>query len=55
MDAAWRESNAYREEQSAADESFRRVYESYRQFRDAQWAYASGNELAYQNAAFNRT
>jgi TRAP-type mannitol/chloroaromatic compound transport system substrate-binding protein len=54
MDAAWRESNAYLEEQSAADESFRRVYDSYRQFRDAQWSYASGNELAYQNSAFGR-
>lgn len=54
MDAAWRESNAYLEEQSAADESFRQVYESYRTFRDAQWSYASGNELAYQVSAFNR-
>lgn len=54
MDAAWRESNAYLEEQSAAEPSFRRVYESYRNFRDAQWSYASGNELAYQVSAFNR-
>ena len=54
MDAAWRESNAYLEEQSAADETFRRVYESYKAFRDVQWSYAGGNELAYQNSAFNR-
>jgi TRAP-type mannitol/chloroaromatic compound transport system substrate-binding protein len=54
MDAAWRESNAYLEEQSAADASFRRVYESYKTFRDAQWHYASGNELAYQVSAFHR-
>lgn len=54
MDAAWRESNAYLEEQSAADATFRRVYESYKAFRDAQWSYARGNELAYQNSAFRR-
>jgi TRAP-type mannitol/chloroaromatic compound transport system substrate-binding protein len=54
MDAAWRESNAYLEEQSAADATFRRVYESYKAFRDVQWSYAKGNELYYQNSAFNR-
>ncbi len=54
MDAAWRESNAYLEEQSAEDASFRRVYESYRAFRDMQWSYAKGNELAYQLSAFSR-
>ena len=54
MDAAWRESNAYLEEQSADDASFRRVYESYKAFRDTQWAYAGGNELAYQISAFSR-
>jgi TRAP-type mannitol/chloroaromatic compound transport system substrate-binding protein len=54
MDAAWRESNAYLEEQAAADATFRRVYESFRQFRDLQWRYGRGNELAYQNSAFRR-
>ena len=54
MDAAWRESNAYLEEQAAADATFRQVFESYRTFRDAQWSYAQGNELAYQVSAFNR-
>ena len=54
MDAAWRESNAYLEEESAADATFRAVYESYRAFRDAQWPYANGNELAYQVSAFGR-
>ena len=54
MDAAWRESNAYLEEQSSADATFRRVYESYKAFRDTQWSYAKGNELAYQVSAFNR-
>jgi len=54
MDAARRESNAYMEEQSADDATFRTVWESYRTFRDAQWSYASGNELAYQMSAFGR-
>ncbi len=54
MDAAWRESNAYLEEQAAADASFRRVYESFKAFRDLQWPYAGGNELAYQLSAFRR-
>ena len=54
MDAAWRESNAYLEEQSADDATFREVYESYRAFRDVQWSYAKGNELAYQVSAFGR-
>lgn len=55
MDAAWRESNGYLEEQSASDASFRQVYESYKSFRDVQWSYARGNELAYQLSAFSRT
>jgi TRAP-type mannitol/chloroaromatic compound transport system substrate-binding protein len=54
MDAAWRESNAYLEEQAAADATFRRVYESFKSFRDTQWAYAGGNEMAYQMSAFGR-
>jgi len=54
MDAAWRESNAYLEEQASADATFRQVYQSFRTFRDHQWAYARGNELAYQNSAFGR-
>ncbi|MDA0327639.1 MAG: ABC transporter substrate-binding protein [Gemmatimonadetes bacterium] len=55
MDAAWRESNAFLEEQSAADATFRRVHESYKAFRETQWSYARGNELAYQNSALSRT
>jgi TRAP-type mannitol/chloroaromatic compound transport system substrate-binding protein len=54
MDAAWRESNAFLDEQSAADATFKRVCDSYRAFRDTQWSYAKGNELAYQVSAFNR-
>lgn len=54
MDAAWRESNAYLEEQSAADEGFRRIYESYRDFRDRAWAYERNNELLYRTSAYGR-
>ena len=54
MEAAWRESNAYMEEQAAGDATFRRVWESYKGFRDISFPYAAGNELAYQNAAFTR-
>lgn len=54
LDAAWRESNAYLEEQAAADESFRRVYDSYKAFRDISFPYAAGNQLAYETAAFTR-
>ncbi len=54
MDAAWRESNAYLEEQAADDATFRTVLDSYRTFRDSQWPYARGNELAYQLSAFGR-
>lgn len=55
LDAAWRESNAYLEEQAAADSTFARVYESWRAFRAAAFPYAAGNELAYQRDAYLRT
>lgn len=54
MDAAWRESNAYLEEQAAADATFRRVYDSFKAFRDLQWRFGSSNELAYETSAFGR-
>lgn len=54
LDAAWRESNAYLEEQAAADATFRRIHESWRRFRELVFPYAAGNELAYQNTAFPR-
>ena len=54
LDAAWRESNAFLEEQAADDAAFRRVYESWRDFRASWFAYAAGNELAYQRDAFRR-
>ena len=54
MDAAWRESHAYLEEQASADATFRRVYESYQTFKEIAFPYSRGNELAYQNAVFPR-
>ncbi|GMV07880.1 MAG: ABC transporter substrate-binding protein [Gemmatimonadota bacterium] len=52
MEAAWRESNAYLEEQAAADATFRRVYDNWKAFRAAAFPYFAGNELAYANFAF---
>ena len=52
LDAAWRESNAYLEEQAADDATFRQVYASWKTFRDTSFPYSAGNELAYQNFAF---
>ena len=54
MDAAWRESNAYLEEQAAADAMFRRVYESWKAYRDLAFPFFAGNEMAYQNFAFRK-
>ena len=54
IDAAWRESNAFLEEQAAADATFRQVYESWNAFRETAFPYGAGNELAYQMSAFPR-
>ena len=52
MEAAWRESNAYLDEQAAADPQFRTVYESWSAFRNKAFPYAAGNERAYANFTF---
>lgn len=54
MEGAWREANAYLEEQAAADASFRRVYENWRDFRAQAYPYFAGNELSFANFAFPR-
>jgi TRAP-type mannitol/chloroaromatic compound transport system substrate-binding protein len=54
MEAAWRESNAYLEEQAAADATFRRVYESFKAFRDQAFPYFAGNEASYARFAFGK-
>ena len=52
MQAAWRESNAYLEEQAAANESFRRVYEPWKAYRAEVFPYFAGNEQHYARFAF---
>jgi len=54
LDAAWRESNAYLEEQAAADVAYRRVYESWRDFRAGAFVYGRSNELAYLRSVLRR-
>jgi len=54
MEAAWQESNAYMEEQAAADAGFRRMYDSWKVFRREEFAFFAGNELAYASFAFPR-
>ncbi|MCG6955795.1 MAG: ABC transporter substrate-binding protein [Gemmatimonadetes bacterium] len=52
MDAAWKASNAYLEEQAADDANFKKVYDNWKQFRADAFPYFAGNELAYANFAF---
>ncbi len=52
MEAAWKESNAYLEEQAADNASFKKVYDSWKEFRSHAFPYFAGNELAYANFAF---
>jgi TRAP-type mannitol/chloroaromatic compound transport system substrate-binding protein len=52
MEAAWRESNEYLEEQAAANAGFQRVYDSFKQFREASFPYFAGNETEYARFAF---
>jgi TRAP-type mannitol/chloroaromatic compound transport system substrate-binding protein len=52
LEAAWRESNAYLEEQAAANASFRSVYDSWKVFRSDIFGFFAGNELAYASFAF---
>jgi TRAP-type mannitol/chloroaromatic compound transport system substrate-binding protein len=54
LSAAWRESNAYLEEQAAADATFRRVYESWNAYRMEAFPYFAGNEQRYAQFAFNQ-
>jgi TRAP-type mannitol/chloroaromatic compound transport system substrate-binding protein len=54
MDAAWRESRAYLDDLAQANAEFRRVYDSYRAFRDVQWRYADNTEMAYQRWVIER-
>jgi TRAP-type mannitol/chloroaromatic compound transport system substrate-binding protein len=50
--AAWREANAYLEEQAAASASFRTVYDSFKAFRETAFPFFAGNEFEYAKFAF---
>ena len=52
MEAAWRESNAYLEEQAADDPVFRTVFESFSAFRNQAFPYSAGNEGSYARFTF---
>ena len=54
MEAAWTESNAFLEEQAAADATFRKLYESWKAFREQSFPYFAGNEQAYAVFAFDK-
>jgi TRAP-type mannitol/chloroaromatic compound transport system substrate-binding protein len=54
MEAAWTESSAYLEEQAATDAAFRRVYQSWNEFRARSFPYFAGNEAAYGKFAFGK-
>jgi TRAP-type mannitol/chloroaromatic compound transport system substrate-binding protein len=54
LEAAWTQSNAYLEEQAAADATFRRVYESFKTFRDHSFPFFAGNEQTYARFAFSK-
>ena len=55
MEAAWMETEAYLEEQAAANQDFRRIYDSWRAFRAETFSYFSSNESVYTDFAFSRT
>jgi TRAP-type mannitol/chloroaromatic compound transport system substrate-binding protein len=54
LEAAWRETAGYLEDQAAGDPTFRRIHEAWKQFRDQSFSYFSGNELVYAQFAFPR-
>lgn len=54
MEAAFLESTAFLEEQATEDAGFRRVYDSWKDFRARSFPYFSKNELAYAGFAFEK-
>ena len=54
LEAAWRASAAYLEEQAAAEAGFRKVYEGWKGFRSEIFRYFAGNEQAYATFAFGK-
>ena len=54
LQAAWREANAFLEEQAASDATFRRVYDSWDAYRQEVFPYFAGNEQHYADFAFRQ-
>ena len=54
LNAAWEQSNAYLEEQAAADATFNRVYQSFKTYRDHAFPFFNGNEQHYARFAFSK-
>ena len=52
LEAAWRESNAYLEEQAVANAGFKKIYDSFKAFRDISFPFFAGNETEYARFAF---
>ena len=52
LEAAWRESNAYLEEQAAAHAGFRKIYGSFKAFRETIFPWFASNEGRYASFAF---
>ena len=54
MEAAWQESNTHLEEQAISHAGFRKIYESFKAFRNVSFPYFAGNEHAYGRFALPR-
>jgi TRAP-type mannitol/chloroaromatic compound transport system substrate-binding protein len=52
MEACYRESQSYLEEQAAANPSFKKVYDSFKAYRDRAFPFFAGNELQYARFTF---
>jgi TRAP-type mannitol/chloroaromatic compound transport system substrate-binding protein len=52
LQACWRESQAFMEEESSASPEFRAMYDSWKAYRDVAFPYFAGNEFEYQRFAF---
>lgn len=54
MEAAWSESDAYLREQAAANADFKKIYDSWSEFRAYSFPYLAGNESVYEQFAFSK-
>ncbi len=54
LEAAWKESNDYLQEQAAANADFKKLYDSFSEYRSLSFPFFGGNELEYAKFAFNK-